>query len=432
MKEKKLHYGYVIVVAAFIQYLISGGVIYGASGVFVVPVTTSMNISSGQFMLYMTFTNGAMAVAATLLAPKLLQKFRYTRIDAAAVISAGAGIILMGFSRNLIMFYIAGVLMGLGCCILTYLAAGTLIPRWFKMNQGSMIATVLIGTRLGGIVFNPIASKLINSPALFGLADSWRSTYLILGLILLIVGLPNALFILKDYPSDKGLRAVWEEKAAAMAGTTVQVSGVDSKVAVKSGSFVFYVLMIITWNLATTMYNYLSAYTSGTQAVNTAGFDLSGLVGSLAMIGALVGGFIIGSSNDRFGGHVGGIVAGAFGAGGLVIMLLGANSPVMILMGSACFGVYYAISGVQMPAMVNTMYGNKDYDKIFQAGAKWGPWFGAVAASLWGFVYDFSNSYTLSFILAAILCVLTSVFGVVAVLISKKLKDKWVTEEVKR
>lgn len=433
-KKRGFHYGYIIVVAALIQYLISGGIIYGASGVFVKPVTTSMNISQGQFMLYMTFINGTQAVTATFLAPKLLEKFSYHKLDAVAVIFATLGLIMMGLSQNVVMFYVAGAFMGFGTCFLTALAAGMLIPRWFKMHQGTVIATVLLGSRFGGIVFNPIVSALINSAPLFGMSDSWRSSYVAVGLILLVIGLPIALLILKDYPEDKGLRPVWEEQANELAGkqagAVVKVSGVDSKIATRSGAFILFVLMVITWALATTMNNYLAAYASGTEAAQTASFDLIGLIGSASMVGALIGGFLIGGVNDRFGGQAGGLLAGSCGALGLVILLVGKSSPVLILLGAALFGIYFAISGVQVNAMVSTLFGMRDYDKIYRAAYQFQPWLGAISASMWGFVYDINKSYTLAFEIAAVLCVLTAVLGVLSVAMSKKLKNQWVTEEI--
>ncbi len=430
-KKRGLHYGYVIVAAAMIQYLFSGGIIYGASGVFVAPVTESLNISQGQFMLYMTFINGAQAVTATLLAPKLLAKFSYHKLDAVAVIVASAGLALMGFAKNTFVFYIAGILMGFGTCFLTALAAGILIPRWFKQHQGTMIATVLLGSRFGGIVFNPVASALINSEPLFGMADSWRSTYVVVGLMLLVVGLVISLFILRDYPKDKGLRPVWDE-VSVQAEEKVVVSGVDAKKARRSTAFVFLICTVVMWSLATTINNYLAAYASGTQAASTSSFDLVGLIGSFSMAGALAGGYILGGANDKFGGSAGCLIAGISGAAGLVILLLGHNSSVMILIGAFLFGIYFAISGVQLNAMVSTLFGMRQYDKIYQSAYQFQPWLGAVAASLWGFVYDINKSYTLPFIIAAVLCVLTSVFGLLSVGASKKLKGAWTTDSTDR
>lgn len=426
-KKRGLHYGYVIVAAEMILYLFCGGIIYGASGVFIAPVTESLNISQGQFMMYMTFINGALAVTATFFAPKLIGKFSYHKLNAVAVIAASSGLALMGFANKTFVFYIAGILMGFGSCFITGLAVGILIPRWFKQHQGVMIATVLLGSRFGGIVFNPIVSALINSQPLFGMTDSWRSTYVLAGLVLLVVGLVISLFILRDYPKDKGLRPVWDEVSVRTEGKAM-VSGVDAKTAKKSLAFVFFVCAVIMWTLATTINTYLAAYASGTQAASTSSFDLVGIIGSFSMVGALVGGYILGGANDKFGGAAGCLIAGISGAAGLVILLLGQSSSVMILIGAFLFGIFYTIAGVQINAMVSTLFGMRDYDKIFQAANQFQPWLGAVAASLWGFVYDINKSYTLPFIIAAVLCVLTAVFGLMSVTASKKLKSAWTTE----
>ena len=80
------------------------------------------------------------------------------------------GFVLMGFARNALLLYVGGVMIGLGCVFLTYLIAGTLLPHWFSQNLGTAIAVAMAGLGLGGIIFNPVISALVNGNGLLGLS----------------------------------------------------------------------------------------------------------------------------------------------------------------------------------------------------------------------------------------------------------------------
>lgn len=166
---------------------------------------------------------------------------------------------------------------------------------------------------------------------------------------------------------------------------------------------------------------YLPAVAANSSAVEAASFDVPGFIGSVGMVGAMVGGFVIGWTNDRFGAHMGGLMAGLVGTAGFVLMMAGGSTAFGLLGGAALYGIFYQINQVQMPAMVNAMYGSLDYDRIFPVAAMFSPWVGAVSYSLWGFIYDATGSYSVMFVLGIALSLLTAVAGVLAVRSSRKL-----------
>ena len=105
--QKKLHYGFVIVIAVFIQMLFCGGIFYGASGVFIVPVTTALGIGQGDFSMYLTIQSVTLALTM-FAAPKLLQKCSYKNLNSISVVVASIGFAIMGFARNVVLLYVGG------------------------------------------------------------------------------------------------------------------------------------------------------------------------------------------------------------------------------------------------------------------------------------------------------------------------------------
>ncbi len=421
--SKKFHYGFLIVGVVFMEMFLAGGIFFGSSGVFMVPVTETLGIGQAQFSLYLTFQQIAMGIAV-ILTPKLMSKLSYKRINMLAVIPLSIGFPIMAFAQNVAFLYVGGFLIGFALCFITFLAPGTLIPRWFKSRLNTMIAFAAAGVGVGGMVFNPLISAMINGPALMGFEESWRSTYLILGIIVFAVCFPLASLVLKDYPEEKGLLPYGAgDSSVAEADVPTQrvLEGVNKADAIKSVSFVFLLVNIICWTLGTSFVTYFPAFAASTPAAASAGFDLVGLIGSVESIGAMIGGFILGYLFDKYNVKVGSIYAGVAGVIALVIMLLSKNMAVMMLVGSFLFGNYYQIANVSMPAMVGTMYGEKDYDQIFPRASAIGPWVGAAAFPLWGVINDLTGSFEISFIVVMAICAATAITALIAVEASKKL-----------
>ena len=428
--KKRLHYGYVIVIGAFIQYFVCSGILYNCMPLFTVPCSESFGIGQGTFTLWTTIFNVATAVCAMFMS-KLVSKFKFKTLNLIAIVVAGLLTMSLAFAPGVWMFYICGAFIGACMPIMIVMYNGTMIPRWFKNNISSVIATVLIGPRVGGIILNPITSSIINNGAgMFGFDEGWRAAFLVLGAIVLVVGFLNCLLLMRESPASMGLLRVGEVAGVGESVHVETVKGVRRNNAVKSKSFIFFALMVICLNLFTPMFSYLPAYAQLSEAGAVATFDLKGIINSVLLVGAIVGGYIIGFCNDKFGGHIGALVGGILGAIGLIVAMLGYSDPIVMLAGAAIFGLPACFTGLQYPAMALTLYGRLDYEKIYTTITPIAPWLGAVSFSLWGFVYDATGSYTPMFIIGAVLSLLTSLFGMLSKASSKSLADKWEAAEV--
>lgn len=415
--KKSGSYGFVIVVSLFIQMFLAGSILMTA-GMFIVPVTTSLNLTQGVYMLYMTIQYGTMAVMGIFM-PKLLSKFKFVTLNRFAIVVMALGAFCMAMAKNVALIYVGGVFLGASMVIATYQSAAILIPRFFKTRVGVMLATATMGTTFAGAIMSPVISKMLTKATVFGM-EPWRGIYVMLGAVLLVIGLINAIALLRENPKD-GVR-YGEDQADVVEGQPAAESkGIMKEKAVKSTSFIFFVLMVVTFNFAAPVQSYLPAYAGLSEAAQTASFDVVGILASVVLIASVIGNYAIGFANDKFGARGGATLAGVCGVVGFIVLLMAKNSAGMMLAGGAFFGLYYPISGLIMPAMLLNMYGDKDYNRIFPVAAAWGPWFGAVAASLWGFIYDATGSYNTVFVIALILCACTALFTILGVKSSKKL-----------
>lgn len=365
----KLHYGYVIVFCCCLIMGINIGLVMSCAGIFYKPVSTELGVSVGDFGLYMTFIYLFSTLMLTK-AGKLMDK--YSARWLLTVSSAVVGMVLLAMSAfNAVwQFYAAGAALGLSLAFLLYLSYPTMINRWFNIRIGFFIGVCSAASGIGGVVFNPLGGYLI---ANYG----WRNTYLVFGSIVLLVVTPLLALLLRNYPADKGLKAFGEKQA-----DTVQ-SGIDYATAVKSP--VFYALIAFAFLMVSvsTINLFLPAY------VVNAGYSVeqSAFVASAIMLGVTIGKVALGWINDK-NSHYGIVASAGLGMIGFVLLLLGKSGIAVMTAGGFLFGWAYAGVTVETALLVRTVFGGKDYAKIFSnisialsAG-------GALMAGGWGYLAD--------------------------------------------
>ena len=403
--KKTLHYAYIILLSLILQKFIIAAE-PSVNGLFLLPVTRSLQITQGSFMLYQTVQYAALAAMSTVI-PKLMERFRYTSLNRLGLISMSCGIACMGMAQNVWMFYIGGALNGIGLAVSNFLLLGTMIPRWFSSNVGLLIATATLGGTASSIIANPLISRLLDQGQMVGL-PAWRGAYFLLALLPISFGLLNAVLLMKESPEDLGLQKCGTESQRKQG--QVKKQGVAKEQAFKGKNFLWLISTVIAWNVTSTMSAYLPAYAE--TVLPSGGQELKGYIGLATTIGSLLGGYLLGFFNDRSGARAGAVLAAAFGVSGCLMMVLGRSSAWLIWLGAAGLGVYMALNSVQLPAMVSDMYGDLDYDPIFQRVSSIAAWFGAFSASFWGFLYDTCGNYMPMLLLAAALCMLTGCAGV--------------------
>jgi len=91
-----------------------------------------------------------------------------------------------------------GVLFAFGLSGAGVIPNTTLVARWFVRQRGRVIGIVNAGASAGQLLLIPTSMALL-------LWTDWRTTYLLLGGLLLAVGVPMALLVLRNSPEELGL-----------------------------------------------------------------------------------------------------------------------------------------------------------------------------------------------------------------------------------
>lgn len=370
----KFHYGYVIVFCCCLIMGVIIGLVMSSAGIFYTPVSTDLGVSKGDFGLYMTFVY-AFSFLMLSVAGKLMDK--YSARWLLAISSAVVGVIYLAMSgfNAVWQFYLAGAIIGIALSFLLYLSYPVLINRWFNTRVGFFIGLCSAASGIGGILFNPLGGYLIET-------FDWRTTYLIFGIIMLAVVTPLLGILLRNYPADKGLKPYGEKAETA----EVQQTGMDYAAAIKSPVFYALVVFALFMIAVSTLNLFLPTY------VTSVGFSVeqSAFVASAIMLGVTIGKVALGSINDK-SSLAGVFTSTGLGIAGFVFLLMGKEGMAWMTLGGFLFGWAYAGVTVETALLVRTVFGTKDYSKIFSNISIALALGGAVMAGGWGYLADFLN-----------------------------------------
>src|SRR5256885_16037859 len=195
---RRLHPAWIVLGALTVTMMAASG-LRAAFGVYIKPMEAEFGWGRGAL-------SGAAAVSLLLLGAagplvgRLADRWGPRRIVIIALLLLGAGSIGGAYVQSLWHVYVTtGLFMALGAGGLTTPTGSSVAARWFEARRGLAIGLSAGGMSAGQLVMIPLASVLT---IWFG----WRTSYFWLGIGLLVVVLPIALFFVRDDPAERGLR----------------------------------------------------------------------------------------------------------------------------------------------------------------------------------------------------------------------------------
>jgi OFA family oxalate/formate antiporter-like MFS transporter len=348
-RQGRFFYGYVLVFSGFLIMLSMYGTLY-SFGVFLKPLLNEVGRTraavSGAYSLCF-FLSGALAMVAGGLTDRIGPR----TVIAGSGILIGSGYILLSRTNTLLDLYLCyGLLVGTGMSggITPVLST---ITKWFKERRGLMTGFVVAGVGTGTLIMPPIANALIS-------AYGWRTSFLLLGMIVLAVITGLAQLFLGD-PASKGLLPYGSEDAAGATGGC-SVEGLSFHDACKT---------IQLWILFAIYV--CSGFVIQAALVHTAIYAVSlgmspgraAMLLSVIGVGSLVGRVFGGAASDRFGNRLVMIIASILMAVQFSLLLLSSDTWALLLF-AGLFGVVYGEILCMMPLLPAEMFGLRNHGAI--------------------------------------------------------------------
>ena len=397
IKKFPFHYGYVVAACCTLVTMFNIGLVLSCAGIFFVPISAELNESIGNVALMLSF-NLIFSSIMLSFSGKILEIFGARLMMTLSSIVMGICLIAMSNFDALWQFYAAGAILGVTFTFLMYLSFPTIIPRWFKKNVGLMIGIAAAGSSIGGALFNPICGWLITN---YG----WRTTYVIFGLIILLIISPILGIFLRNKPTDVGLKPFGESAASAR---KLQNDGHEYRAVLKMPMFYGLFMFAFLMSATASVFHFIPKYAA------TLNFSLeqASFAASAAMIGSTIGKVGLGIINDK-SIKLGVIATIGLGIFGLALMFLAKSELLILIGGGFLFGWAYAGVFVQTPLLVRAVFGGKSYSQIYSNISIGLTVSAAIAMAAWGFLAE-NVGYGAVFILGIILLGICGAIGFTA------------------
>jgi MFS family permease len=196
--EAKFFYGWMIVAVGFLAHIASAFSISSTLSVFLKPLSSDLGVSRGVFSLIRSGEVLIGAVAAPLVGT-LIDRHGGKWLMAAGGVVSGIGFLLLGQARDFWQFLLfRWLLISPGDSLMGQMVVNVSISRWFVRMRGRALALAGMGHGLAKVAMPLLAASLI---AYAG----WRGAWAVFGLLTLGFVVGPALLFMRRRPEDMGL-----------------------------------------------------------------------------------------------------------------------------------------------------------------------------------------------------------------------------------
>lgn len=379
--------------------LISGSVTFYTVviGNFFVPASEAMGSDYSSISLYSTLVYIGIACGLPFVG-NWLPKIPPIGIAGFALLQS-LMVALLSFSQSVVWWWIGGFLIGVGMAFTSIVFVSTVLTNWFAKKTGLAIGIAWALASVASAIMSPITVSLMD-------AMDWRISLLVFAVIGAVLAVPAALFLVSYSPEKKGMRPYGSDYSVG-AEPAVE-TGVPAKRAVRSLAFVLVALALALTQIVSVINAYFPMYAESVSFAPTVG----AIMISVALIFDIVLNPVIGWTIDKFGAIKAFVAWSCVGILSLLILLGSAGNELLAYLGAGLGDALYVLLGVGIASVASTVFGTKDYGKIFAYITI----FGFAAGSVGGFIIASLYESTGSFEAVFMFCIATVVVIMLAII----------------
>lgn len=379
------------------------------NGVFIQPIADDLGVYRGTVSMHNTLTLLLKAIMS-LYIPALIQRFTFKKLMTVGVILAGVSNYLLGWTDQIWVFNILGILRGIGAGMLAWVPLTIVINEWFREKHGLVTSIVLSFSSIAGAVFSPLFTSLIQTMG-------WAPVYRLMGILMILFSLPIILIPFSLDPRESGYLPYGAPEESS--GTTEKQRQVISREEAKDVSgWLFSLLFIFT--LFQTMLIGVPQHFPGFAATLSQPAEVGATMLSIAMVSSIVFKLGLGYISDQVGPVKSSVIILSLIGFSSLILVATTNVP-LLYVGAGLFGAIYAIPSVSVTLLTKEFFGRYHFIRLYPILAFSTSLGGAVSLSVVGFIYDFSGSYVPAFIIAFLINVVNSI---ILLYMKKKLSSR--------
>jgi len=404
----KIFYGWWMVVAGTVVFIISSGIGFYGNGVFLDPLIQTHGWSKGSVSLAVTFFFFTIGIIGLIFGRKV-DEYGPKPVLIFGAISMGVALILLSQITEKWHLYAVYLLMALGYGCTGLLPMNTLITNWFIRKRGFAMSITMTGLSIGGIIFVPFSAYLI---AKYGL----KTTLPVLGIIYCAVIIPIALFVIKQRPSDIGEKpdgdtnGVTEkgiEPSLTYASQTQRWTRIEAMKTLAFWSIVVAFLLSMSGQVAYLMHQ--MSFLSSTLGVAGAASAVSITAGA-SIVGRLLLGTVIDRLEKRYASMILFLIQGI-----AVFSLAYSNHIAVLYLGTFAFGLTMGSNLMMQSLITGECFGLVSFGTVAGVSGAFVSGGAALGPAIAGFIFDATQSYQAAFTIFAV----ASLIAIFAIIFAK-------------
>lgn len=188
-KKRRFDYKWVVIAACFAMVMITLGFCSSTKSLYLDVVCDSLSIDRSAFSLNDSCRFVATAII-NLFFGALVHKFGTKKLMIAGIAALVGAEVLYATATNLWMFYLGGVLLGIGFSWTGTTMVGCVVNKWCRENRGTIMGAVLAANGIGGAIAIQILSPIIEAGG-----QKYRNAYIISAIAVLAVGILILIFM---------------------------------------------------------------------------------------------------------------------------------------------------------------------------------------------------------------------------------------------
>jgi len=396
----KFFYGWYILGASFFILFFTSGARYAFSVMFkpmIVEFGWNRSALSLAFFLNMTVFAFTIAVAG-----RFYDRYGPKWVILLATLFLAFGYTLISTVTVLWQFYFYyGILAAIGLGGTSVPLMATITTKWFEKRRGLAVSSSLGGNCLGQFALVPLFT-------LFALHFGWRTSFLLIGVIMLVVNTALALLVIRGDPNELGYTPYGSEKEdPPQRPVSSDLLGDDMglKEAMHTPSFWLFLTFMFICGCGDFLVSiHLIPYVTDFGISPSTGGNMLAWVGFMSLLGIL----IAGPASDRVGCKIPIILTFLLRVLAF-LLILRYQSLVSFYVFSLVFGLTYFVTAPLTPILVSRLYGVSHLGYIAGALTTLHHIGGGFWAYVGGWVFDQTGSYRMAFILSAVLSLIAAV-----------------------
>ena len=427
--QRRIFPGWLVVASGFVIMATCYTIFVNCMSLFQPMIVSDLGITLAQYNISNAIST-VVSVLGSLVIGHVADKVSGRVLGSLTVIATSAVLVGMSFVGELWQVYVLFAVSGCFAVASTRLLISLVTANWFTAKRGLAISIALSGSGFGGAILSPVVSGLIVNVG-------WRSAFLVLAAVCIVLALPITAYSFRTKPSEIGLKPLGEnpgdpavasgagKDGQAAPGVNVGWARIKAHPSFWLLAIAFLLMGFVNGAILPNQVTNMTSVTVAGQKIVTGGHDplWAGTVLSAYMVTVVVAKISLGALYDRFGLRFGNVLGSAACIVACVALCFPATDAGPVV-GAISFGIGTCMGTITPTIAASKLFGMADLGKVTGTITSLEMVGGTLGSIVSGLMFDMAGSFTGAWIACLVCSVVMLAFLLIAEPSAARLREQ--------